>query len=126
VSLENQRQTVADAVSTFPYHGLLATKCQAAAVAARTSPEAAWTSPEDAWITLEDAWPSVDDLRPSAEASSSSAVAASSSSYHGFITDVKEKGKVYNHYNDFFAARKKRQKEMMKVESPRDLQARES
>jgi hypothetical protein len=126
VSLENQHQTVADAASTFPYLGLLATKCQAAAVAVRTSPEAAWTSPEDAWITPEDAWPSVDDLKPSAEASSSSAMAASSSSYHGFITDVKEKGKVYNHYNDFFAAHEKCQKEMMKVESPQDPQAHES
>jgi hypothetical protein len=82
VSLENQCRTVADAASTFPYHGLLATKCQAAAVAAWTSPEAAWTSPEDVWITPEDAWPSVDDLRPSAEALSSFAVAASSSLYH--------------------------------------------
>jgi hypothetical protein len=117
-SLENQCWTVADAASTFPYHGLLATKCKAAAVATRTSPEAAWTSPEDAWITPEDAWHSVDNLRPSAEASSSSAVAASSSSYHGFITDVEEKGKVYNHYNNFFAAREKHQKEIMKVESP--------
>jgi hypothetical protein len=117
-SLENQRRTVADAASTFPYHGLLATKCQAAAVVARTSPEAAWTSPEDAWITPEDAWPSVDDLRSSADASSSSAVAALSSSYHGSITNVEEKGKVYNHYNDLFVAREKRQKEMMKVESP--------
>jgi hypothetical protein len=133
-SLENQRQAAADAASTFPYHGLLATKFRASAEAAPTSPDAAWTSPgaawtspDAAWTSPEDAWSSVQDSWPSAEASSSAvAASSSSSSYHGLVTNVEIIGKVYNHYNDFFAAREKRQKEMMKVESPRDRQARES
>jgi hypothetical protein len=37
-----------------------------------------------------------------------------------------EQGKVYNHYNNFFTAREKRQKEMMKVESLQKCEACES
>ena len=96
VSLENRRCAAAEAASSFPYHGLSSTKRRAA-------PEASL---------------------PSAETASSSAEAASSSSYHGLLPE--EKGKIFNHYNDFFAARERRQKELMKVESLRDRQAREA
>src|SRR5271168_2240379 len=41
-------------------------------------------------------------------------------------TTVQKQKKPFNHYNDFFAARKKRQEELMKLESPRDRQRRES
>ena len=37
-----------------------------------------------------------------------------------------EKGKLYNHFDDFFSAREKRQAEMMRAESTRDRQRRES
>jgi hypothetical protein len=119
VSQESQRQAAAEAASSFPYHGLLSTKRQAAAKAVSSSAEAAWSSAEAAWSSPEDAWPSPEDAWPSPED-------VSSSSYRGLLTGVEEKGKIFNHYNDFFAAREKRQKEMMKVESPRDRQARES
>lgn len=35
-----------------------------------------------------------------------------------------ERGRIYNHFDDFFAARSKRQEELMKVESPKDRQRR--
>jgi hypothetical protein len=54
------------------------------------------------------------------------AQAASSFPYHGLLVTVEERGKLYNHYDDFFAARQKRQEEMMKVESAQDRQRRES
>jgi hypothetical protein len=140
VSQENQRQAAAETSSSFPYHGLLTTKRQAAAKAtwssaesawpsaeaAWPSAESAWPSAEAAWPSAESAWPSAEAAWPSAEAAWPSTQAASSSSYHGLPPNVEENGKVYNHYNDFFAARVKRQKELMKVESPRDRQARES
>jgi len=68
------------------------------------------------------------------------AQAASSFPYQGLLTtveergnvegrenvegrgNVKDRGKLFNHYDDFFAARQKRQEEMMKVESARDRQ----
>jgi hypothetical protein len=113
VSQENQRQAVAEMSSSFPYHGLLTTKRHAAAKATWSSPEAAWPSAEPAWPSTEPAWPSTE-------------VASSSSYHHGLFTNVERKEKVYNHYSDFFTAREKRQKELMKVESPRDREARES
>ena len=39
---------------------------------------------------------------------------------------VEEKGKLFNHFDDFFSAREKRQAEMIRVESARDHQRRES
>ena len=39
---------------------------------------------------------------------------------------VEERGKLYNHFDDFFSAREKRQAEMIRVESIRDRQRRES
>ena len=118
-SHEKQHQAAAEAASSFPYHGLLSTKRQPAARAASSSallassfPEDAWTSPEDTWISPDAAWPSAE--------------AAPSFSYHGLLTNVEEKRNIYNHYNDFFAAREKRQKELMKVETPKDRRARES
>jgi hypothetical protein len=52
--------------------------------------------------------------------------AASSFPYQGLLTTVEERGKLFNHYDDFFAARQKRQEELMKVESAADCQQRES
>lgn len=52
--------------------------------------------------------------------------AASSFPYQGLLTTVEERGKLFNHYDDFFAARQKRQEELMKVESAVDRQRRES
>ena len=149
ISQDHRRQAAAETSSSFPYQGLLTTKRQAAAKATSSS-EATWSSPGDAWPSAEAGWPSTeagwpstDATWPSAEAtwpsaeatwpsaeatwpSTEATEAASSSSYHGLLPNVQEKGKVYNHFNDFFAAREKRQKELMKVESPRDRQARES
>lgn len=51
--------------------------------------------------------------------------AASSFPYQGLLMTVKERGKLFNHYDDFFAARQKRQEELMKVESAVDRQRRE-
>lgn len=77
-------------------------------------------SAEDPWPSPGDAWPS------SPEATWPSTEAASSPLYHGLLPNVKENGKIYNHYIDFFTAHKKHQNEMMKAESPRDCQAHES
>jgi hypothetical protein len=127
VSQENERQAVAEAASSFPYHGLLTARRQAAFEAVPSSAAAAWTPAEAPWTSAEDPWPSPGESWPSPpEAAWPSAEAASSSSIHISPTNIEEKGKIYNHYNDFFAARERRQKEMMKVESPRDRQARES
>jgi hypothetical protein len=133
-SQENQCHAVAEASSSFPYHGLLASKRQGATW---SSSEATWSSPEDAWLpdaawpsteatwpSAEATWPSSDASWPSADATWPSLDATLTSSLH--LTNIEEKGKIYNHYNDFFAARKKRQEEMMKVETARDRQARES
>jgi len=53
------------------------------------------------------------------------AEAPSSFLHDGLLTTVEEKGKIFNHYNDFFAARERRQEEMMRVESPQDRKTRE-
>jgi hypothetical protein len=147
VSQENQRQAAAEAASSFSYHGLLTSKRQAAAQAASssaqaawtssedawtspenawTSPENAWTTPENAWTTPENAWTSPENAWTSPENAWPSAEAASSVSFRDLFTRVEEKEKIYNHYNDFFTARERRQKEMLKVESDRDRQIRES
>ena len=39
---------------------------------------------------------------------------------------VQQKGKLFNHFDDFFSAREKRQEEMIKMESVKDRQRRES
>ena len=39
---------------------------------------------------------------------------------------VEQKGKLFNHFDDFFSAREKRQAEMIKLESAKDRQRRES
>ena len=100
VSQENQCQAAFEAaLLSFQYHGLT-TKHQAPA--------------EDAW-----SWPS------EAALSSEAALTGLSSTYQCFPTSIKKKDKVFNHYNDFFAAQDEHQKEMMKVESSRDCQAHE-
>jgi hypothetical protein len=134
VSQMNQHQAAAGAASSsFTYNGLLTTKHQAAARGALPS---AWTS-----STAEGASPSTWGVSPSASAwaasssaeaeswaesaSSSEVVPAMPLSSH-LLTSVQENVKIFNHYKDFFSAREKRQKEMMKVESSRDCQIRES
>ena len=100
VSQENQCQAAFEAaLLSFQYHGLT-TKHQAPA--------------EDAW-----SWPS------EAALSSEAALTGLSSTYQCFLTSIKKKDKVFNHYNDFFAAQDEHQKEMMKVESSQDCQAHE-
>jgi hypothetical protein len=42
------------------------------------------------------------------------------------LENVEEQGRVYNHCNNFFSAREKHQKEMMKVESLQKCEAHES
>jgi hypothetical protein len=153
VSQDNRRQAAAEAASSFPYHSLLSTstKRQAYVKAASSSTEAAWPTPEaalasgDPWHTPETAWPSSKDTWPSAGAawpspedtwSSTGAAwpapedvrpyAASSSSFRNLFASVDDKAKIFNHYDDFFTARERRQKEMMKVEEPKQRQARES
>jgi hypothetical protein len=124
VSQEEKHQAAAEVASSFPYHGLDSTRRRAAAKAASSS-MAAWSSPEDVWSSPEDAWPSPEDTCPSVQDVLPSAEVSSFSSYHG-VPNIGETGKIYNHYDDFFAAREKRQKEKMKVESARDRQAREA
>ncbi|KDR84219.1 hypothetical protein GALMADRAFT_133569 [Galerina marginata CBS 339.88] len=52
---------------------------------------------------------------------------ASSLPYYGLVDNVRQPGeKLFNHFDDFFAARKKRHEELMRVESPLDRQRRES
>jgi len=56
---------------------------------------------------------------------------ASSFPYHGLLMTTKEQDaaveeQLFNHYDNFFAAREKRQEEMMKLESARHRQQRES
>ena len=132
VSQKNQREAAAEAASSFPYHGLLATKGRAAASAASSSAvvtsSTAWgTSPSaSAWGAEAEAESSSAWAVSWAEAASSSEVVPAMPSSSHLLKNVEEKGKIYNHYNDFFAARDKRQKEMMKTEQPRDRQARES
>ena len=41
-------------------------------------------------------------------------------------SQVEQKGKLFNHFNDFFCARSKWQTEMMRIESAKDRQRRES
>ena len=131
---DNQHQAAAEAASSFPYQGLLTTKRRAAARAVSPSAEAtsssawgalpsasAWAAPFSAEAESSSAW-----AASWAEVASSSEVAPAMPSSSHLLTSVEDKGKIFNHYNDFFAARAKRQKEMMKVESPRDRQARES
>ena len=88
-------------------------KRQAGAEAAWLSAEVPWLSAEEPWMSAEESWPSVGDTWPSADV-------ASSSSYHGWHMNAEDKGKIYNHYNDFFAACKQCQKETMKVKTPQD------
>ena len=76
------------------------------ALSASSFPENTWTSHEAAWPSPGDSWPSIEDE------------AVSSFSYHSLHTNTVEKEKIYNHYNDFFAAHEKCQKEMMTVELP--------
>ena len=135
VSQNNQCQAAAEAASSFPYHGLLTTKHRAAARAASpsvkaqsssnwgASSSAAWGTPlsAEAEAELSSAW-----AASWAEAASSSEVALAMPSSLHLLMSVKDKVKIFNHYNDFFAARAKRQKEMIKVKSSRDRQARES
>ena len=106
-----------EAASSFPSLGLLASKRQAGAEAAWSSAEVPWLSAEEPWMSA-DPWPSAEESWPSVGDTWSSADVALSSSYHGLHTNTEDKGKIYNHYNDFFAAHKQRQKEMMKVETP--------
>ena len=87
--------------------------------------EDTWPPVEDTWPPVEDMWPPVEDMWPPVEAMSA-VEAVSSSLYHGPLTNVEEKGKTFNHYNDFFAAREMHQKELIKVESPKDRQICES
>jgi hypothetical protein len=56
------------------------------------------------------------------------AEAAASFPTEGMLStaQVGEKGKLYNHFDDFFSVREKRQAEIMQVESDRDRQRRES
>ena len=113
---DKQHEAAAEAASSFPSLGLLSSKRQAGAEAAWLSAEVPWPSAEEPWTSAEESWPSVGDKWPSVGV-------ASSSSYHGLHTNAEDKGKIYNHYNDFFAACEWRQKEMMKVETPQDRQA---
>ena len=123
-SQEKQHQTAAEAA----LYGLLTTKRQAAAKVASSSAVAtsssavaassSWTSPEDAWTSPEDAWISPDSTWPSSY--------PSYPPYHNVHTNAEDTEKGYNHYNDFFAAREMRQKEMLKVESAGHREARES
>ena len=128
VSQENRHQAVAEAASSFPYLGL-SSKRQVAwtpPVEERwTSTEEPWPSPGDTWPSTESAWPSIESAWHTTESAWPSFDVASSSSHRSLLPND-EDGKVYNHYNDFFAARKARQKELMKVEKPRDRQAHES
>ena len=146
-SQNNQSGADAGAASSFPYHGLLSTRRQPVAKAASPSAGAgsssAWGVSTSAGAGSSSAWgvsPSASAWAASssveessstwaaswAEAASSSEAAPAMPSSSHLLTSVEEKGKIFNHYDDFFAAREKRQKEMMKVESPRDRQARES
>lgn len=118
MSQKNQCQIAAEAASSFSYHGLHTTNCRATA-------EAPWSSAEETWPSAGDSWPSPGDTWPSVESAGPSAGAMLFSSYHGLLTNAEKKGKIYNHYNNFFAAREQRQKEMTKVESPQHRQARE-
>ena len=126
VSQENRHKAAAENASSFPYDGLLSTRRRAVTGAAWSSPEDVWSSPEDPWPSPEDTWSPVENTWPPVEDTWPPVEAASSSSYHGPLTNVEEKGKTFNHYNDFFAAREMRQKELIKVESPKDRQIRES
>ena len=147
VSQENRHLAAAEASSSFPYPGLLTTRRQTAANAAWPSSEATWSPGQDNWSSaaaawsssdapwsssdatrgsLESTWPSLESTWPSLDATSTSSLNLATSTSALPLTNVEENGKIYNHYNDFFTAREKRQKEMMKVESARDRQARES
>ena len=120
-SQENRHQAAAEAALSFPYLGL-SSKCQ---VAWTPPVEQPWTSTKEPWPSPGDTWPSTESAWSTAELVWPSFDVASSSLHHSLLPND-EDGKVYNHYNDFFAARKARQKELMKVEKPRDRQARES
>ena len=105
-------------------------KCQAPVEATRggsSSVGATWGTEATSWGT-EATWgaPSAEDVvsSPWAVSSSDTVEFPLASSY--FPPSGEERGKTYNHYNDFFAACEKHQKEMMKVESSRDCQARKS
>ena len=106
---DTQHEAGAEAASSFPSLGLLASKCQAGAEAAWSSAEVPWPSAEEPW-TSADPQPSAEESWPSVGDTWLSAGVASSSSYHGLHTNAEDKGKIYNHYNDFFVAHKRRQK----------------
>ena len=122
-------------------------KCREATRGGSSSVGATWGVEATSWGTEASSWgtevtswgteatwgaPSAEDVVSSPWAASWTGAASSSdtvefppaSSY--LPPSGEERGKTYNHYNDFFAAREKRQKEMMKVKSSRDCQARES
>jgi hypothetical protein len=124
VERENERQAAAKAASSFPYHGLQTTFQdpwkQFAASSSTTSSSTAndWgasSSTSNDWAATSSTsndWPTTPQ-EPKQLAS--------------FMpTTVQKQKKLFNHYNDFFAARKKRQEELMELESPRDRQRRES
>ena len=134
VSQENQCQAAAqDSIMSFSYHGLQSSKQKAAVQAASSSGVASssgdalssgvvWSSPEDTWPSTEDTWPSAEDTWPSAEAAgavfSHHALPTNTLPTNTLPTNVEEKGKIFNHYNDFFAACASHQEEMLKVELP--------
>jgi len=66
-------------------------------------------------------------LKASQENQCQAAAEAPSSFLHdGLLTTVEEKGKIFNHYDNFFTACERHQEEMMRVESPQDRKTRES
>jgi len=105
-SRDNQLSNIAQSASSFPFQGLRATTSTFLPPTATLSavPSSATTS--------------TDLLPPTAPLS---AIPSSPPSF-----PTQEKGKIYNHYDNFFAARAKRQEELMKVESSTDRQRRKS
>jgi hypothetical protein len=120
---ENERQADAQAASSFPIRGLQ-TKFQ---------------DPWKQFSAMSNDWAASSSTSNWGSSSTSIDWAASSTSNDwpttaqepgqlaSFMpTTVQKQGKLFNHYNEFFAARKKRQEELIELESPRDRQRRES
>ena len=102
-------------------------KCQAPVEATQggsSSVGATWGTEATSWGT-EATWgaPSAEDVVSSPWAASWTSAASSSDTVEFPLASSylppsgEERGKMYNHYNDFFAACEKHQKEMMKVKS---------
>jgi len=123
VEWENKRQAAAQAASSFPYHGLQTTFQdpwkQFAASSSTANDWAASSSNWGATSSMSNDWAAASSV--SNDWPTTAPEPASS-----MPTTVQKQKKPFNHYNDFFAARKKRQEELMKLESPRDRQRRES